>query len=410
MGLGWIDFDREDRAKAMTILHMLREHIAVDELGFGIVRDAFADAFFPGTSTIQTRAKYFLLIPYILREATSGKYGFGRKEVLAQIANLEHKAAIRMFERNKDEPGLIGKTVLPKGWVARKPSDIYWNGIRTLEIYQGRNSLSEYVSGELFYRSSKGEGLGNARTEEDGTGDDVDVGFSSATGILNIDSIFRKDWLTTLQMALTKDEAKYLEDRILCSKATKDSLFAILLKGRESVGKYFKAIEGHPDSSPFELFAKAMLVKYDLSERIKRLLLLAVDFNKLVYAARVLYNKMMGNETAEEFWELIRETGFSKYANLDIVGLLDALKLPPNPKYQVFLVRFMEALKEGDIGRMKDEISRQERQLKGGRAKLDHRDKYSPQKWIGGDWLDFRLVDAGRILDDIFNGLGVKPC
>ena len=107
MGFGWIDFDREDRAKAMTILHMLHERIAVDELGFGIVRDAFADAFFPGTSTIQTRAKYFLLIPYILREATSGKYGYGKDEVLAQIDRLEQKAAIRMFERNKDEPGLI---------------------------------------------------------------------------------------------------------------------------------------------------------------------------------------------------------------------------------------------------------------------------------------------------------------
>ena len=410
MGLGWIDFDREDRAKAMTILHMLREHIAVDELGFGIVRDAFADAFFPGTSTIQTRAKYFLLIPYILREATSGKYGFGKKEVLAQIASLEHKAAIRMFERNKDEPGLIGKTVLPKGWVARKPSDIYWNGIRTLEIYQGRNSLSEYVSGELFYRSSKGDGLGNARMDEDGTGDDADVGFSSATGTLNIDSIYRKDWLTTLEMALTKSEAKYLEDRILCSRATRDSLFAILLKGREDVGKYFMTTEGPSDSSPFELFAKAMLGKYDLSDRNKRLLGLAVEFNKLVYAARVLYNKMMGNETAEECWRLIRETGFPKYAGLDIAGLLDALNLPPNSKYQGFLIRFRESMLNGDISRMTGEIAAQERQLKGNRAKLDHRDKYSPQKWIGGDWLDFRLVDAGRILDDIFNGLEVKPC
>ena len=63
MQIGWIDFAREDRAKAMGVLHLLQERIAVDELGFGIIRDAFADAFFPATSTIQTRAKYFLLRP-----------------------------------------------------------------------------------------------------------------------------------------------------------------------------------------------------------------------------------------------------------------------------------------------------------------------------------------------------------
>nr|WP_288913835.1 DUF6361 family protein [uncultured Lachnoanaerobaculum sp.] len=28
-------------------------------MGIGIVRDAFANCFFPGTSTVQTRAKYF---------------------------------------------------------------------------------------------------------------------------------------------------------------------------------------------------------------------------------------------------------------------------------------------------------------------------------------------------------------
>ncbi len=60
MKIGWIDFSREDRAKAMEALHRLQDPMAVDELGIGIIRDAFADAFFPGASTIQTRAKYFV--------------------------------------------------------------------------------------------------------------------------------------------------------------------------------------------------------------------------------------------------------------------------------------------------------------------------------------------------------------
>ena len=75
MQLGWIDFSKEDRQKALDVINLLSEQGAVDELGIGIVRDAFANYFFPGTSTIQTRAKYFLIVPYVLREAVDGRYG-----------------------------------------------------------------------------------------------------------------------------------------------------------------------------------------------------------------------------------------------------------------------------------------------------------------------------------------------
>ena len=58
MQLGWIDFSKEDRQKAFDVINLLSEQGAVDELGIGVIRDAFANYFFPGTSTIQTRAKY----------------------------------------------------------------------------------------------------------------------------------------------------------------------------------------------------------------------------------------------------------------------------------------------------------------------------------------------------------------
>jgi hypothetical protein len=35
------------------------------ELGIGSIRDGFADILFPGTSTIQTRVRYFLFIPWM---------------------------------------------------------------------------------------------------------------------------------------------------------------------------------------------------------------------------------------------------------------------------------------------------------------------------------------------------------
>ena len=73
MQLGWIDFSKEDRQKALDVINLLGEQGAVDELGIGTVRDAFANCFFPGTSTVQTRAKYFFilfvfmsLLPFVL--------------------------------------------------------------------------------------------------------------------------------------------------------------------------------------------------------------------------------------------------------------------------------------------------------------------------------------------------------
>ena len=61
MQLGWIDFSETDRKQALGILTQLDEQGAVDEIGIGRIRDAFANIFFPGTSTIMTRAKYYFI-------------------------------------------------------------------------------------------------------------------------------------------------------------------------------------------------------------------------------------------------------------------------------------------------------------------------------------------------------------
>ena len=63
MQLGWIDFSQEDRKKVLDVINLLQEPGAVDEIGIGLIRDAFANLFFPGTSTVQTIAKYFLIVP-----------------------------------------------------------------------------------------------------------------------------------------------------------------------------------------------------------------------------------------------------------------------------------------------------------------------------------------------------------
>lgn len=66
--IGWIDFSSTERERVSQVLSMLQEKGTLDELGIGQIRDAFADQLFPGFSTIQTRAKYFVTIPYIFHD------------------------------------------------------------------------------------------------------------------------------------------------------------------------------------------------------------------------------------------------------------------------------------------------------------------------------------------------------
>ena len=65
--LAWIDFDEAERQRAQRIMALFQERESRDELGLGAIRDSIADHLFPGTSTIQTRLRYMLFIPWIFR-------------------------------------------------------------------------------------------------------------------------------------------------------------------------------------------------------------------------------------------------------------------------------------------------------------------------------------------------------
>ena len=66
--IGWIDFSPQDRERVATVLDLLEQPGVVDELGIGTIRNALSDWLFPGISTIQTRAKYFIIVPRIFRD------------------------------------------------------------------------------------------------------------------------------------------------------------------------------------------------------------------------------------------------------------------------------------------------------------------------------------------------------
>ena len=109
MQLGWIDFSKEDRQKAFDVINLLSEQGAVDELGIGVIRDAFANYFFPGTSTIQTRAKYFLIVPYMLRLKIETVKDSDEKEWIGVFTSSEemHKGSAGNVQMNQSIESIL---------------------------------------------------------------------------------------------------------------------------------------------------------------------------------------------------------------------------------------------------------------------------------------------------------------
>jgi hypothetical protein len=64
----WVDFAEDDRRKMAGVIALFNEKDTRDELGLGSIRDTFADWLFPATSTIQTRARHFLFVPWIYQK------------------------------------------------------------------------------------------------------------------------------------------------------------------------------------------------------------------------------------------------------------------------------------------------------------------------------------------------------
>lgn len=394
MQLGWIDFSKEDRQKALDVINLLSEQGAVDELGIGIVRDAFANYFFPGTSTIQTRAKYFLIVPYILRDAVDGRYGKDVNRILRAIDTEEKECGIKLLESNPKAEGVIGTRVLPKGWVARKPSDIYWNGIRTYGIFCDYGlSIPEYVSLAVKLNTQKSSAkLGNRNDEaEENEKDDSDAGDIMNVSFWNL-PIYHDNWRDNLTIELTNEEAFYLDKQI--QKGAKGTLLEYVLKNRIDMNKY----------EDFVSMAADLLEKVE--EKLSYMMKLACEFNNLVYMARVRFNVMLSeeeNEVAVSEWDRLKPQ-VKRRANVDLSAVFNKLELH-NPGTYLFLSKLQEAFKALDIDAADELIKKRERQLKGiNRAKLNRTKEFDHSKWVGGGELDYRFSNARRIINDIYSG------
>lgn len=234
MQLGFINFSQEELARKNKVLQMVREQTAIDELGFGRIRDAFANMMFRGMSTLQRRAKYFVVMPALFQQATRKHYS-NIRDVKAQVTRWEVRLTEMLINgSNGDETKLTGITGRSMLEVARKdhtkfvkydPTYIYMSGLRTFGMVKSEGNIYQLIldrSKQLAQEKPK------YKASEEGEISDSEDRSGKAQLFACADH-YDFDNGYSLSLDLTKREAEFLKGHITTSFASRDTLLAFIL-------------------------------------------------------------------------------------------------------------------------------------------------------------------------------------
>lgn len=127
----WLQFDEEQSRRARELVRALSEPGTLDSLGIGTIRDGFANILLPGTSTIQTRARYFLLVPWAVRRV-EGSSPRNRENYDKRLRDVEVATIDALKVGEPSARGIIG---VERGRRTRNlASTVYWSGLATWGI------------------------------------------------------------------------------------------------------------------------------------------------------------------------------------------------------------------------------------------------------------------------------------
>ena len=227
--LSWLDSSEHERRSVMELVSALNEPGTLDELGIGTIRDTIADTLFPGTSTIQTRARYFLFIPWILKMVEEGSPQ-GAEDRARRLQMQLRDALVRAHGPN--EPGVIG--IAAGAALQRWPIDIYWLGMARWGIRRYPGSITSYFAS--LGRRSQLHLLGRALEEPvEGRRDEAAEGVRGNWAIIPPPDGFPE----VASFVVSPDEARFLRERVVLSHP--DSLLAHILQTGVGVDVYSAA-------------------------------------------------------------------------------------------------------------------------------------------------------------------------
>ena len=388
--LSWIDFDETERQRARRIMELFEEKETRDELGLGPIRDSIADHLFPGTSTIQTRLRYMLFVPwiYMMVEDLDAK-----PDQLGQAARSREIRLIDALRNGGEEEGVIGR--IAGASLKRLPSSIYWNGLKSWGIRLFPGSQETYFDSLPSLRRHRHR----SRSADH---------FSAIEGfdepLWNMGLLAPpRDLLEQTSFSLTHDEASFLIDRLVNSQP--DSLLTHLARTPRTVDCEF--VWAHPDFSTFTQ-ASVRLIEH------------AEIFSAVAHGASLLYNLMLAECREHEDWvesyrsELAQwktdefdQTPISDWSLVDFWGCTAHDNHRVQYRTQLFVERWCELAREkggevADLQAARDLVREREESLKRSQSRFVNHAVLA--KWggrSGADRLNFRWREASSYIRDL---------
>lgn len=398
----WLAFSEKERRRVLDVVDLFGDRDTRDELGLGTVRDAFADLFFPGISTIQTRARYFLFAPWIYLDLER------KGKPSREMAGLARSAEVRLInilaETEGESRGVIGFNA--RETLKRLPSNVYWQGLGLwrIRLFQGGQEAYQR-SLDRFYEIRKPRRLSLEEQQA-----------NASSRIANWHPglpIAPDDFPRGATFALSRGEADYLRERILTS--VPDSLLAFLVN--ESAGWDPAAIE-YPWSHP----------AIDRVGPVQRgRLRHAENFALAMYGAALLYNLILAElatntaardeyEGKLQVWALEMEGAHGALASWDrpalwrlVRAVNPRISLPTQGFVEKWLALVLNVNAVGEIATSAPArrlIFEQEVSLKRDQARV--KNPRALELWggnAGAYRLNFRWSKAQQILLDILHGL-----
>lgn len=396
--LTWLDYSERDRRRALDVIDLFRETGTVDELGLAGVGNSYSDLFFPGTSTIQTRACYFLLIPWTFLRLE--RLGVASNRV-SERARWEELHLSRQLCSGPDTRGVFGCQAGDA--LKRLPSEVYWGGL-------GEWGIRRFTGHQWAYFRSL-DGFYRRRDLSKGTHRDPEGRITPPANwhpnLPDPPSGFPK----TSAVALRRQDAEYLRERIQTQQSA--SLLAVLA-GRA-------AADDLKADWPWDL-AHLPEVSPVLRGHLRNARLFAV----CMQGAALLYNLMLSELRKRDEWQEKYRRRLAAWAGevLELGPALEDWKLDGvweavrdqgrSLRYPTrnFVERWVRHLKSaGPEGIADNEnahtlVRDRETQLKRGRARFTNQRRLELWGGASGTWLmSYRWGSAKRILRDIFDGL-----
>jgi len=408
--LGWIDFSPDDRNKVENVLAMISERGTLDELGIGQIRDAYSDALFPGISTIQTRAKYFITVPRIIRDFQMLPPSRKKHGLQSYLKERENEVArVLASVHSEDEVGIIGHTRIHSGGVDRRPSVIYWNGLRTFGIVKTPLSLADYCR---HIEASVAHSEMELAEIVEGS-DEKDVQYKNMTIALPDQS---SDWLSPdkLRLKLSVKEADFLKQKLIATPALEHSVLTQLLRHDEDLA--YKAINIESDKiKAFELLTNLMLKNRKVSQQCKNNIQLANEFSLAIEGPHIIYNVIAAEKNSfdseviqykekyQAWEEKVHELRLfhADSANRWLSIFNNRSTHSTNGRPTNFVNDFCKMMQKKNVplSQLKERVLKQAQDNKGDRSMLNK--KLTDEKSIRIHRLDYRWRSAKVILRDI---------